>query len=831
MLEKLEQAINTRLTLVSAPAGFGKSLLIASWASSLQTQCAWLSLDSKDKNQDSFLSYLVAAIREADGSLLEEAWNIVQVPGEINSEHLITSIINELTYYPSDIILILDDYHLASCVAIDKLLNSFVDNLPANVHLILITRADPALPLAKLRTQNELIEVRSSELRFSDDEANELITLNANIHLTPDNTLTVNQKTEGWAVGLQLSALVLKSANNINEALTKFSGSHSYILDYLAEQVLDLMKNNIKHFLLETFFLKELSAEVCDYVLQRKDSAEILSFLEMNNIFIVPLDEKRGCYRYHHLFADTLSIKSNISKQRELTLNQRAAVWFAKEDRLEDSVIYARACGQDYLLEIMEQQWPSARTKSHDSLLIEWLSDIKNTMILNCPVLAGYYALALLPHNPEQGMFLLDATRDHFENANHPLTTPEKTTLGIVSIGEAYIYVAQGYSDEVLTRVRSALNVLPSSEQVWRGSSHALEGIALWRNGDIHNAEISLKVAVANMDNSDDISAKITSRFLLGDYYYQFGWLTKARLIVESAVNIVEQKNGYVVEGCADVYLLLAEIKCEQGDYDNALDLLDSAQQFGVLGAMRETKYRYPQLAGRVDLAQNKTESAMKYFSDAEAIYQETPNPCHKPPAYWKSILMLNQGNTEVFSKSPYLEQPFHIHCFSYLGYLLTLQDTNNKITNILSNASSHESSPNILFTQKMILAIKADIGADKPTAKKILEQILLLKAENDNASWLTEIKAVNTLLVKYDLVTKQATIAPAATQLIEALSTKEKQVLQWLDTELTGPQIASKLFVSLNTFRTHTKNIYSKLGVTNRRAAINQARAHHFID
>lgn len=827
---KLRQIIDTKLTLVSAPAGFGKSILVAGWCSRKEGQLAWLSLDSNDKNTDTFLSYLIAAIREADITLAQEAWDLVQVQKEVNADHVITSLINELSYYQKELTLILDDYHLASSSAIDSVINNFLGRIPENIHLVLITRSDPSISLAKLRAEGELTEIRADDLKFTDEEAGMLLSQTCQARLENSDVAVVNRITEGWAVGLQLSSLALNSSAHPEDMINRLSGTHTFILDYLTEQVLFGMDENIRQFLRETFFLKELSVEFCNHVLNRDDCCEILTFLESNNIFLISLDNERNWYRYHHLFADVLRIHSHITEERMQKLNLRAAEWMADRGRLADAVQYVRCCGEKALLQLLESYWPTARTHSHDSQLLDWLAAVDIDSIQAFPVLAGYYSLVLLPHNPEQGIYLLDATKDHLERCATPLNFNEKTTLGIVNIGQAYIHAAQSNTREVLDRVRHALNVLPTKEQVWRGSSRALEGIALWRNGEISGAESSLKAAVANMDRSEDISAKITSRFLLGDFYYQFGWLNKARYVVESAIDLVDQGRSYTVEGSADVYLLLSEIEFEQGNIESALCLLDTAQQFGASGSMQETKYRYPLISGRIASSENRIEDAIKYISDAASLYVETPNPCHRPPSFWKGVILLNQGSCGLLTKQTPCFTPFHINSLGYLTYIITQPNERREVLTTLNNAFSEDAPPTLQFVQKVVCAIDAETNKDNKSAEHALRQAVLLMAENGAKVWRTEIKAVHELFARFDLAPKNLSPMKLADSLVESLSAKEAQVLKWLDTELTGPQIASKLFVSLNTLRTHTKNIYSKLGVSNRRAAINKAHLHKLL-
>lgn len=829
--ERLAQVERNKLTLLSAPAGFGKSFLVADWSRCL-CHCSWLSLDENDAHTESFLRYFVAAIRHMSQGLGEEAWQLLQQQGPVDAKAVVSSLLNELSYFDDPVTLILDDYHLCETPSLNDFLNQFIERLPPHIHLVIITRADPALALAKLRVQGELLEIRAADLRFSDQEAMQLFRLQHGVMISEYEAMQVNQKTEGWVAGLQLSALALMDNAEAEDLIARFSGSHHYVLDYLTEEVLSRMPTAVRHFLLATAQLKELSADFCDVLLGTHNSGEMLAYLEKHNVFLIALDNERGWYRYHHLFADVLVIHAKHQSQEAQVIYWRAALWYAEQRRLADAVYYAQACqSQDKLLSLINDYWPSCRHVMHDSELIHWLRPFALASIQVYPVLAGYYGLALLSHDAEKGVMLLHSTRAFFEGKSDPLTSVEKTVFGIVNIGEAYIHAAQGDSAGVLSRVDKALQVLPADEAVWRGSSRALAGIALWRDGQLADAEQNLIAAVANMDNSHDQSAKVTSRFLLADYYYQFGWLAKAKHIVQAAVAIADQQTGYSLEGAADAYLLWAEIELDLGREDKALQLLDSAQQFGTLGAMPEAQYRYPLLEARIAMMNGDNQKAQALLVAAQSLYQSPPNPCHRPPQYWQTLHRLNNGLEFGLPAQdvPLTDAP-HINGDSYFLSALHHPHSLAKQQAHFAELAAVHNAPRLQFIHYALSAALAEQQANHDELLLWQQRLKQVQSEQLGANWHQDIK----VLAADAKAVQSNSLAPSSKVeqegLVEALSKKEMQVLQWLDTELTGPQIAAKLFVSLNTLRTHTKNIYAKLGVNNRRSAINAAKAHHLI-
>ncbi len=831
LIPQLDKVVRQKLTIISAPAGFGKSHLVASWCSEQSIKYAWLSLDSNDKNPDVFLTYLVAAIKEMDSTLGDEAWSLVQGVGEVNASEVLSSLLSEFTYYSTDIVLILDDYHLVDSEDIKPLLHALLEQSPSNLHLLLITRKDPNLSLAKLRVQGELLEIRAADLRFSDAEAQALFQLPMNNIDNSECSTLANKNTEGWAVGLQLSALALRGQADQALAVARIRGAHSYILDYLTEEVLTRLPEEIRQFLFETSVLSEFSAELCDYALKRPHCAQYLSYLEQNNVFLISLDSERIWYRYHHLFADVLKVHAHLADYEKQQIYWRAATWYAEQHRLIEAVKYGFLSNEtSQVVELIEAHWPTQRANHHDSQLIGWLAEVSDSILQNHPVLSGYYGLALLSHDPEKGMYLLDRTRQQLERPKAELSIAECTAFGVVNIGEAYIYAAQGNTEVVMERTRSALAFLSPDESVWRGAAKALAGIALWRDGNIEDARKSLLSSVNNMDRSKDLSAQITSRFLLADFYYQFGWLNQAKNVIEHAIEITDMGSGYTIEGSADAYLLLAEIEFEQGSVDKATVNLDMANQFGVKGSMPEAKYRYPLLNGRIESAHNKFEKALNYFIEAEHLFHLSPTPCHRPPAFWKAVLQLNQGNVTQLKQQPKVTQPLHIGGHLYVPYLLASLDSVKSIETLFTVDSEIDSTPNNHCITLLIKALSDDLNGHTEQAKASLKELLGELTEHNNTAWMTEIKVLKQFFERHHLVNQivnQNIVQRSQVEvaLLDPLSAKEREVLQWLDSELTGPQIALRLFISLNTLRTHTKNIYSKLTVNNRRAAINKAK------
>ncbi|MBI9047478.1 MAG: AAA family ATPase, partial [Anaerolineaceae bacterium] len=291
----MNKSLQGKLTLISAPAGFGKTTLVCEWVANCNRPIAWLSLDEADNDITRFLTYLVTAVQTIAPNIGEEVLGMLQNRHQ-PAEALLTVLINEITTIANKFVLVLDDFHRIDALPIDNALAFLLEQMPPQIHLVIVTREDPALPLARWRARGKLTEIRTADMRFTIYEATGFLTQTMDLELSAEDIAALETRTEGWIAGLQMAALSLQA----------FTGSHRFVLDYLLEEVLQCQPEHIRRFLLQTSFLDRLSSSLCDAVTKREDSRRILSDLDRGNLFVVPLDDQRQWYRYHHLFADVL---------------------------------------------------------------------------------------------------------------------------------------------------------------------------------------------------------------------------------------------------------------------------------------------------------------------------------------------------------------------------------------------------------------------------------------------------------------------------------------------------------------------------------------------
>jgi len=375
LVEQLNGGLHRKLTLISAPAGFGKTMLLSEWVADCERPAAWLSLDDGDNDPSRFLAYLVVALQTIAANFGEGLLGVLQSPQPPPTESILTTLLNEITTIPDDFVLVLDDYHLIDAKPVDDALTFLLEHLPPQVHLVIATREDPNLPLARLRARGQLTELRVTDLRFSPSEATEFFSQVMGLNLSAEEVTVLETCTEGWIAGLQLAALSIRGREDVPTFIRAFAGDNRYIVDYLVEEVLKRQPERIRHFLLQTSILERLSGPLCDAVTGQEDGRGMLEALERGNLFIVPLDDQRQWYRYHHLFADVLRVHSMEEQpDRVLTLHRRASEWYEQNSQLSDAVRHALAV-EDFerAAGLAEMAWPAMDSSFQSTTWLGWV--------------------------------------------------------------------------------------------------------------------------------------------------------------------------------------------------------------------------------------------------------------------------------------------------------------------------------------------------------------------------------------------------------------------------------------------------------------------------
>ena len=408
LIERLDQGTEHKLTLVSVPAGFGKTTLLAEWLAATEAggrRAAWVSLDQSDNDPALFWAYFIAALQTVQSGVGESALSLLHSPKPPPIESVLTTLINEINTIqdPSTgsghgFVLVLDDYHLIDAKPVHSAITFLLDHLPPQMHLVIASRSDPPLPLARLRGRGESTELRVSDLRFTPDEAAAFLNEAMGLDLSADNVAALETRTEGWIAGLQLAALSMRGREDVSGFIKAFAGDDRYIVDYLVEEVLQRQPERVRSFLLQTSILERLSGPLCDAVTDRKDGKGVLEALERGNLFVVPLDDKRQWYRYHHLFADVLRAHSMEEQPGVLpTLHRRAAAWFEESGMAAEAIEQARAGGDhETVARILSANFEEFDRAGRHMSISSWAASLPETMVRKRPRLALIHAASAM---------------------------------------------------------------------------------------------------------------------------------------------------------------------------------------------------------------------------------------------------------------------------------------------------------------------------------------------------------------------------------------------------------------------------------------------------
>jgi LuxR family maltose regulon positive regulatory protein len=908
LIERLDEGLpaGRKLTLISAPAGFGKTTLVGEWLAGLWHRpphrpdglpggqvggrpAAWLSLDEGDNDLTRFLAYLVAALqtlavphRDATQSEAEGiAPNIgagvlaaLQSPQPPPIELMLTALLNEITTIPDSFVLVLDDYHVIEAEPVDHALTFLVEHLPPQMHLVIATREDPHLPLARLRVRGQLTELRAADLRFTPAEAAEFLNQVMGLTLSAEDIAALETRTEGWIAGLQMAALSMQGRSDTASFIQAFTGSHRFVLDYLVEEVLQRQPERVRSFLLQTSILDRLSGPLCDAVTEREDGKGMLDALERGNLFVVPLDDQRAWYRYHHLFADVLQAHLREEQPHQVaSLHRRASAWHEQNGLPPDAIRHALAAGDfERAAGLIELAWSAMDISYQSAAWLGWVKALPDELVRTRPVLSLGYAWALLDGGE------LEACEAWLQDAERWLDTPadmrkrpESPSNAMVVVDEeqfrslpasiatarAYRALALGDVPGAVQHARQALKLTPEQDHIRRTQATSLLGIAQYASGDLEAADRSLADFQAAMRKDGDISTALGITFVLANIRTARGRLHEALSAYQQSLQFAASQGEPMPLGAADLYRGMSELYCERGALEAAAQHLLTSKKLGEQAVVTGWQHRLCVAEARLKEAQGDLDGALTLLDEAERLYIRSPLPDVRPIAALRAQIWVAQGRlTEALGWARerglssdddlcYLREFEHITLARVLiacyqsdradGSLREAMGLLERLLQAAEEGGRTGSVIEILVMQSLAYQAQGKL----PLALAPLERALVLAEPEGYVRTFVDKGPPMAALLRE---AAQHAIAPAyvsqlraafgkaegetpVTQLlIEPLSERELEVLRLLGTELNGPEIARELMVSLNTMRTHTKAIYTKLGVNDRRAAVRRA-------
>jgi LuxR family maltose regulon positive regulatory protein len=873
LIERMNDSLDKALILVSAPAGFGKTTLLAEWAAQASLPVAWLSLDAGDNDPNRFLRYVIAALETAFTEQRAATWvsakDMLQSVQPLPIQTILVALINDLTDITEPFALVLDDYQFITGSAVNGALTFILERLPPQVHLVIASRVDPSIPLHRLRAAQRLLEIRTDDLRFSREETDTFMNALMALSLSREDVSTLRDRTEGWIVGLQMAALSMQGIADRPAFVQAFSGSHRYILEYLIEEVLSCQLESLQLFLLQTSILDRLCAPLCNEVLgDRRDSQAILEHLDRDNIFITPLDQVGYWYRYHHLFADLLRARLQRSQPEKLhALHLRASQWYEEAGLPEEAIAHAFAAKEiERAARLVERYALDIMSRGEMSSLLGLFATLPEDLIVRRPGLCLLQAWAFT----FSGQFdKVEPQLQEIEKRIQPgePTREVKEILGSIAIIRGLVADYKGDMTSAIELARRADELLPEEKWAERSIISFVLGDGYSAAGELEKAEQAFEkifqvgresgnlwtvsVALHKLALLKKLQGKLRSvealyqeaiRFAserggkqygslgatyvgLSDLQRERNELVAARQMVVQAIQNMErwQNPTDLVNG----YVTLARISLSQGEIETAQDALRKAEETSLQGIIFPiTRGTLEACQVRLWLAKGNQATINQWLKEkqlTEKRYSIDQRLDFVNELEWISLARVHIARNELD------------RAFDLLTHLVEAAETAGRTGRLIE----------ILVLMALVLhrsgkrdqavgALKRCLALAEPEGYmrifldegKAMEEMLQACSRSAEGS----LKAYTDKMLKAFLIAsiEKTAISPIPSQpelLIETLTERETEVLHLLAAGLSNQEIAERLYVSEGTVKTHTHNLYGKLGVQSRTRAIARAK------
>ncbi|MBU9711542.1 LuxR C-terminal-related transcriptional regulator [Evansella tamaricis] len=869
LLELMNEGLNRKLSIISSPAGFGKTTLVTEWITNSKVSVAWLSLDEKDNDITQFITYLVASLRTLKVGLFEEFSEAFQNLKTLGLESVLTLLINEIATVSERFMLILDDYHVIQNKLVNDSIIYILNHMPANMHIVMTTREDPPLPITSLRAQNQLIEIRTKDLRFTYSEVLEFINGVMSLNLADKYISILEARTEGWIAGLQLAAISMKRRKDIVGFIESFTGNHSFIADYLLEEVLKQLDPKIQSFLLQTSIVDRLCGSLCDalFLDKRTSGQENLEYLHKANLFVIPLDDEQEWYRYHHLFVDFLrkrltknySNSTSIEGRSVATLHVRASQWFENNGLTSEAIYHALAAKDFQRASILiELSWSTMDKSLQATTWLSWVKKLPDEMIKNRPVLSVGYAWALLDTGEMEGFEqrLQDAERclkiasdemkgegdiqdivvfDHEEYSILPAT---------IATARTYYAVVKSDMEATIKYSQEALDFIPEKNNDKKGIISVLLGLAQWAKGELETAYTT--ITKSTVDHRMLI-------VLLAEIRVEQGKLYEAMRLYEKGLQTSIKSQGITL---SHYFLGLSKLKHMMGNLGEAKRYLQQSLEEGKNRALPGWRYQWYLQQAQLLESNGEFDKALNNFHEAEKYYIKGPIPDIQPLYALKARTLIKQGNIyqakecirengqsieeefcyleefkhitlvriKIASFRQYRKRKLFIETIELLESLLLEADRGNRIGKIVE----------ILILQALAYEANDDVESAKVSLKKAIN---LAEPMGYLQVFVDEGMSIYKLLLEPlvyetnpDFVSRlrlaiEASSSQSAPKLLEPLSERELKVLKLIAEGLSNQEIGDRLFLALSTVKGYNQNIFGKLQVKRRTEAVGRAR------
>ena len=881
LVEQLDEGLARELVLVCAPAGFGKTALLADWSQRGQRPVAWLSLDAADNDPVRFWRHVAAALDRVRPGVAERVGPLLAGPSRTSFDGFVSALINELVGHPDPVVLVLDDYHLIEAESVHSSLLFLLEHVPPGLQLVLASRADPPLPLARLRGRGKLAELRTLELRFTDAEAAALLREAVGHDLGDDAVAALTARTEGWAAGLQLAALSLQGQSDVTKFVETFSGSHRYVLDYLTTEVLERQPEQFRAFLLDTSVLDRLCGELCDAVTGRTDSQSMLETIERANLFLVPLDEVRRWWRYHHLFADLLRTRLQMQQPNRVPeLHRNAAAWCEEHGLADDAFRHALGAGDArWAARLIEQNADALHLRSEGATLKRWLAALPAEVAESLPRLSLVQArLALLTGRVEQVEDLLDAAERVWTKAPAAADEPYEPSVGraasvytnvpaMVAASRAFLAELRGDADTTTSFASRALEMLGEGDWMLESLARGHLAIAEWLRGRLMAAERGFAPCVAGWRTAGEsalvawgchhigqiqralghpdaaldtygqafelatppgrpaLPAAGAARVGMAEVAYLQGQLDRALCHVKEGIPLCRRLT--YAQPLANGLAVLAWIHHANGDAAGAMDAMREAEQVAPSSQVAELLNPVPARHARLLLAQGDVAAATQWTEERGLNVDDAPSYPREPAYLVLARVLIAAGAADralsllARLQSDAMARPgslVEIHALRALA-LASLGDQALAV---------------VALAEALTLACSQGyirVFVDEGSAMGTLHGRLLAMRPDQPAllgdlpvDYLAQLaRAFHVDAARRDPATRVS--FAVASGLVVALSDRELEVLHLLAAGKRNQEIADELYVTRATVKKHITHILDKLGAATRTQAAARAR------
>ena len=883
LIERLDQGTEHKLTLVSAPAGFGKTTLLAEWLAATpatERPAAWVSLDQSDNDPAHFWAYFITALQTVQSGVGESALSLLHSPQPPPIETVLTTLINEINPIQDDFALILDDYHVIDAQPVHEGITFLVDHLPRQMHLVIASRSDPSLPLARLRGRGESNELRASDLRFTPDEAAVFLNEVMGLDLSAADVAALETRTEGWIAGLQLAALSMQGREDVPGFIAAFSGDDRYIVDYLVEEVLQGQPERVRSFLLQTSILDRLNGPLCDAVTGWEDGKGMLEALERGNVFVVPLDDKRQWYRYHHLFADVLRAHSMEEQpDRVPTLHRRASAWFEESGMAAEAIEQARGAGDhETVARLLAANFEEFERIGQHASISSWSASLPEEMVQKRPRLALIHAASAVASDDN-----LQAARRLTSWAEEAISLIEDgggfdppDDVGGTVVGSEGLEALKGEvlalklfhssrdlpPEEVATIAGQALELLPANHRA-RGTIQMVSVGLQMAFGDIKSSLSNLEKVVDEARRAQDKSLLIGVLPHIGQVYVAMGRLGDGRRSYEEAFLVAQNASGEVHWSMCGPHAWLAELLLERADLSGAIDHIAKAIELTGKSPTRSPVLYARTAAAQVLLAADDTKAAIGQLKEAQDFVRGSSHS--RFSSFLSSVelkIYCRTGDLEVaanvvrdreLSPDEAVDRNNEEEMTAYARYLVAsgdYADAAQVLSNVLpvvqeGGRVQHE------IHALVLQALAHELLGERALALETLGRATMLgEPGRFNRTFTGEGPVITGLMEALadavrrgrgpaeagspsylSYLLRETRVGPetesaqsAAAGLAEPLTMREVEILRLIAAGMRNQEIADHLFISLSTVKRHIANAYGKLGVSHRTEAIARA-------